>query len=101
MACLPGDKAGARGASLAGADRKSRVTVTIVGEDYTLRADADPEYIKLLARSVDERVRAALATNPRLSRSQATILACLAITDELHRLKASYDELVRFVEDAR
>lgn len=82
-------------------ERKNRVTVSIVGEDYIIRADADPEYVKLLARAVDERIRAALAANPRLARSRATILACLSIADEHQRLKARYEELMHMVEDAR
>jgi len=89
------------GAPVEAAERKNRVTVSIVGEDYTIRADADPEYVKVLAQAVDERIRAALAANPRLARSRATILACLSIADELQRLKARYEELMRMVEDAR
>lgn len=90
-----------RAASPGTAERRTRVTVGIVGEEYTIRADADPEYVKLLAKSVDERIRAALAGNPRLSRSRATILACLSIADDLQRLKVRYDELMRLVDDAR
>ncbi|MGE5574432.1 MAG: cell division protein ZapA [Bacillota bacterium] len=80
---------------------KNRVTVGIVDEEYTIRADADPEYVRLLAKAVDERVRAALAANPRLARSRAAILACLSLADELEKLKARYDELMRMVEEAR
>lgn len=70
-------------------------------EEYTIRADADPEYMKLLAKVVDERVRAALSANPRLARSRAAILACLSFADDLEKLKARYEELMRMVEEAR
>lgn len=81
--------------------KKNRVTVNIVGEEYTIRADADAEYVKLLAKVVDERVRAALSSNPRLARSRAAILACLSFADDLEKLKARYEELMRMVEEAR
>ena len=81
--------------------RKNRVTVNIMDEEYTIRADADPEYMKLLAKVVDERVRAALSANPRLARSRAAILACLSFADDLEKLKARYEELMRMVEEAR
>ncbi|MDK2931486.1 MAG: cell division protein ZapA [Bacillota bacterium] len=84
-----------------GGPKKNRVTVNIVDEEYTIRADADPEYVKLLAKAVDERVRAALAANPRLARSRAVILACLSLADDLEKLKARYEELMRMVEEAR
>ncbi len=82
-------------------EKRNRVTVSIVGEDYTIRTAAEPEYVRLLAQAVDERIRAALAANPRLARSRATMLACLSIEDELQRLKGRYEELMRLVEDAR
>ncbi|MGE5588211.1 MAG: cell division protein ZapA [Clostridia bacterium] len=81
--------------------KKNRVTVNIVDEEYTVRADADAEYLRLLARTVDERVRAALSANPRLARSRAAILACLSLADDLEKLKARYEELMRMVEEAR
>ncbi|MEW6230108.1 MAG: cell division protein ZapA [Bacillota bacterium] len=97
---MPGsDETG--GTPIEATERRNRVTVSIVGEDYTIRADVDPEYVKLLARVVDERIRAALAANPRLARSRATILACLSIADELQKLKARYEELMHMVEDTR
>ncbi|MCR4402837.1 MAG: cell division protein ZapA [Firmicutes bacterium] len=81
--------------------RKSRVTVKIVDEEYTVRADADAEYVRLLARAVDERVRAALSANPRIARSRAAILACLSFADDLEKLRARYEELMRMVEESR
>ncbi|HHY47125.1 MAG TPA: cell division protein ZapA [Firmicutes bacterium] len=95
------NKPSARESTAASATRKSRVVVKILGEDYTILGDADPDYIRNLAADVDARLRQALESNRKLARSQAAILTCLNITDELNKLKAQYDELVRLIEDAK
>lgn len=81
--------------------KKTRVVVKILGEDYTILGDADPDYIRGLATAVDARLRQALESNRKLARSQAAILTCLNVADELNKLKAQYDELVHLIEDAK
>jgi len=81
--------------------KKNRVTVNIMGEEYIIRSDAETDHIKELAESVDERMKAALAMNPRLSRSQAAILVCLSLADDLKKARRRYEELMRLVEDVR
>ncbi|NPV52040.1 MAG: cell division protein ZapA [Firmicutes bacterium] len=83
------------------AEKKVRVAVRILGDEYTIRGDADPEHIKRLAADIDARVRAAMEFNPKLGRSQAVILAFLNIAEELERLKSQYEELMEFIEEAR
>lgn len=84
-------------------DRKVRVNVRILGEEYVIRGDPNttPEYIKRIAQQVDERLRAVSAINPRLPRSHLVVLACLNIMDELEKLKASYDELLKLIGEGR
>jgi cell division protein ZapA len=62
---------------------RSLVTVTIAGEDYTLRSEATPEYTRECARYVD----ATIADIQRQSRTlmephKAAILAALSIVDQ-------------------
>ncbi|HAV21453.1 MAG TPA: cell division protein ZapA [Firmicutes bacterium] len=98
MISLPGQKA-YRETELI--EKKNRVTVNILGEEYTIRSDADPDHVKELAGLVDERMRSALAMNPRLSRGQAAILVCLSLADDLKKARRRYEELMRLVEDIR
>ncbi|HHY99393.1 MAG TPA: cell division protein ZapA [Firmicutes bacterium] len=81
--------------------KKSRVAVRIMSDEYTIVGDADPEYIKELAAEVDSRIRQALEANRKLARAQAAILTCLNMADELHKLKAQYEELVQLIEGKR
>jgi cell division protein ZapA len=62
------------------------VTVTIAGEEYTLRSEATPEYTRECARYVD----ATIADIQRQSRGvmephKAAILAALSIVDQFFK----------------
>lgn len=64
------------------------VLVTIGGKQYTVRGDANEDYIRQLARFVDERMRgvtAQLGTGPTI---KAAVMAALQIADEFHQMKA-------------
>ena len=82
-------------------EKRNRVTVSIVGEEYTIRSDAKKEHVIDLAKLVDERMKAALSMNPRLSRGQAAILVCLSLADDLKKARHRYEELMSLVEDVR
>ena len=66
---------------------KNRVEVEILGQKYTIRTEASPDYVRGLAAHVEQRVREirgdAAAQNP----VKLLALAALYITDELFRLR--------------
>ncbi len=59
------------------------VTVTIYGENYTVKAGEDPAYIEEVARFVDEKMRDIAAGGKIVTTSKIAILAALNIADEL------------------
>ncbi len=60
------------------------VRVTIYGHEYTVRAVADPNYIKEVAAYVDERMRETeLNLDGPQSSTRIAILAAMSITDDL------------------
>jgi cell division protein ZapA (FtsZ GTPase activity inhibitor) len=61
-----------------------RVELTLLGQALTVRTEADPEYVRTLARYLEERV-AALAKSGVKEPMAALTLAALDITDELFR----------------
>ena len=63
-----------------------RVELTLLGQALTVRTEADPEYVRTLARYLEERV-AALAKSGVKEPMAALTLAALDITDELFRLR--------------
>ncbi len=83
-------------------DRTS-VRVRIVGEEYTLRSDADEGHTRAVAAYLDGVVSQVVASGMVVETHKAAILAALQITDELLRLRAAErvrDERIRALTDA-
>jgi cell division protein ZapA len=77
---------------------KNRVTVTIMGEEYTIRGSGSPESLEEAARYVDRLMRSLAEKNRQLSGYKIAVLAALNLADEL--LKAR-QEHPRFHDEER
>lgn len=79
----------------------SRVTVSILGEDYVISGGESKEYMKAIALIVDQRLQDMIRTHPKVPISKVAILTALNFADECHRLKSQHEELMRNIADAR
>lgn len=61
------------------------VTVNIFGKEYTLRGDAEAEYVREVAAFVDRRMSEVARGTPVASTARVAILAAVNIADELLR----------------
>lgn len=68
------------------------VTVSIGGEDHTIRANVEPEYTRRCAKWVDERITEIKSQLGLIESHKAAILAALSITDEMFQARAQVDE---------
>jgi len=66
---------------------KSRVILTIMGEEYVLRGTSSPEDIHRVGRYVDDLMRKLTEKNVQMSRHRIAVLAALNIADELLKIK--------------
>lgn len=66
-----------------------RVEVTLLGQTLTLRTEATPEYVRSLARYLEDRVATIQRTGVK-DAMKALMLAALDITDELFRARDEY-----------
>jgi cell division protein ZapA (FtsZ GTPase activity inhibitor) len=66
-----------------------RVELTLLGQTLTVRTEADPEYVRTLARYLEERVGTLTRTGIRDPLAALT-LAALDITDELFRAREDH-----------
>jgi cell division protein ZapA len=66
-------------------DAKNVVQVQIFGHSYTIRGEADQEYILGVAAYVDRKMREITEKLPVASLSKVAILASLNIADELFK----------------
>ena len=72
---------------------KTLVTVTIGGEEYTLKSDRPAEYTRAAADYVDRAVTDVRSVGKIVESHKAAILAALSITDELFQMKQQHREM--------
>jgi cell division protein ZapA len=74
-------------------DRANIVRVTILGQDYPVRADADAVYVQEIAAFLDARMRTIQQADPNRPPLKIAILAALNLIDEMVTLKKQKQEL--------
>ncbi len=72
---------------------KNKVKVTICNADYILSTDEDVKYTRELGNDVDERISKILRENPRISITQAAVLAALDFADAEKKANITADHL--------
>ena len=72
-------------------DAKNVVSVQIFGHSYTVRGEADQEYILGVAAYVDRKMREITEKLPVASLSKVAILASLNIADELFKERSQQE----------
>ena len=74
------------------------VEVEIYGSRYVIKGDAEPEYVRDLARYVDERMRALARKGPAsMTPQKLAVLAAFNMADELHKLRKRQQEVDRII----
>ena len=73
-------------------DARNVVQVQIFGHSYTIKGEADQDYILRVASYVDRKMREITEKLPVASLSKVAILASLNIADELFKERAQRDQ---------
>ena len=66
---------------------KNRIEVQILGQKYTIRSDATPEYVRELCDHVEQRAREIQGPGPVQDPVKLLALTALHIADELFRVR--------------
>ncbi len=82
-------------------DNRTRAIVEIYGEEYIVRGDSPPDYIAMIARYVDKKMKQIGNRNSQLSVSKIAVLTALNIADELSKLQEDYDNLVKLMDNEK
>lgn len=72
---------------------RKKVIVNINNQDYTVVSIESEEYIKKIARYVDENIKDMLSKNNRLSNTMATVLSAFNIADGYYKKSEKLDEI--------
>lgn len=73
-------------------EKRHIVKVTIMGEEYTLRTDEDPEHAVAVATYLDNAIQRIANSGTVVEANRASILAALQITDELFKLRENVQQ---------
>jgi cell division protein ZapA len=77
---------------------KSSVKVNIMGMEYALKADVNPDYIQELASYVNTKMQRLNSGAPTYTPLKIAVLSAVNISDELFRMKRKYENLVKEIE---
>lgn len=73
----------------------------IMGDEYIIRGKDNQEYMAEVALYIENTINSIAENNPKLNKSQISVLAALRIADELHKLRQQYQYLENLLEQAR
>jgi len=76
----------------------TKIQVEIYGQSYKIRASADSEYIRNIARYVDIKMREIASGTPTVDSLKIAVLAALNITDEFFQMKRQKQDVDKEVE---
>ena len=80
---------------------KTRMTITLAGQEFRISSENDGEYMKALAGRVNRRIREVRDQFPDQSTSRCALLAMLSMEDELYKLRAESAEVDRKISELR
>jgi len=80
---------------------KKKVVVEIFGETYPLKSDEPADYVRQLAKLVDDNMRDVAKKTRSFSGTKIGVLAALQLADEYYKLKKDYDELLALLEEPK
>lgn len=67
------------------------IRVEIYDQEYCMRGELDPEYIRKLAQYLDAKMRSIAERTRTVDSLRVAILAALNIADEYHQVKSKYE----------
>jgi cell division protein ZapA len=78
---------------------RNSVTVNILGSEYALKSEAEPQYLQELATFLDKKMQKLGEGTNVGSQLKIAVLTALNLADELFRLKEKHEKLVTEIEN--
>ena len=87
-------------------DSLKTIKVSILGEEYPIKSDANPEYLQELGKYVEEKISKISLKNKLPSKIKSEVLAAIIIADEYFseknknaKIEQKLSELTRLLEE--
>ncbi|HLS10071.1 cell division protein ZapA [Lentibacillus sp.] len=75
-------------------DDKTRVTVEIYNQNYTVVGNEDASHVRLIASQVDQKMREIHGTNQQLTTAELAVLTAVNTMNDYMKLKEAYAALI-------
>ncbi|WP_027409540.1 cell division protein ZapA [Anoxybacteroides tepidamans] len=75
--------------------RKTKITVDIYGQPYSIVGTESSSHIRLVASIVDDKMREISSKNPTLDITKLAVLTAVNAVHEYIKLKEDYDRLLQ------
>lgn len=75
-----------------------KIAVTVGGQSFYLKTDHDDEYLRDLAKTIDDRIATMRNENPSLTVVKAAVLISMELLDEYKSLEADYNTFRQEIE---
>lgn len=82
-------------------ENKVTVAVEIFGQTYNVKGEENEEYIKELARYVDEKMKEINYNSNKLPPIKVAVLTALNMADELYKLKQEHQWLLNLIDEEK
>ena len=72
---------------------KNRVSITICDKEYVLITEEDEEYVRGLAKYIENMIEESVYKNLRSTKADAAVLTCLDLCDQRNKLQEANDNM--------
>lgn len=82
-------------------EKKVTVAVEIFGQKYNVKGQESEEYIKEIAKYVDEKMKEINDNSCKLPPIKVAVLTALNLADELYKLKQEHQWLINLIDEEK
>ena len=78
---------------------KNKITVELCDKEFSLLSDENEEYVKSLAKEINQLIQETAYKNLRISKSDAAVLTCLDLCDRNRKLTDNNDNMRKTISE--
>lgn len=79
--------------------QKTRITVDIYGRTYTIIGNADKQHMRLVASTVDDKMKEIYQANKSLDTTRLAVLTAVNTINDYLKLEADYEALLKKIAE--
>ena len=78
---------------------KNKITIELCDKEFSLLSDEPEDYVKSLAKEINQMIQETAYKNLRISKSDAAVLTCLDLCDQNRKLTENNDNMRKTISE--